>query len=178
MTPHLAETPVIETERLVLRAPTPADYPAWESFFLSDRARYVGGGPDFDEGRAWRAFASFFGHWAMRGCGIFAIEDRRTRANVGAIGPWYPAGTPEKEISWSIWDPAFEGSGRMAEAARAVLAHVFADLGWTTAVSYIDGKNTRSVALATRLGASVDASARGPHPDDIVYRHPRPEARA
>ena len=172
MTPHLADTPVIETERLVLRAPAPEDYPAWESFFLSDRARFVGGGPDLDEGRAWRAFASFFGHWVLRGCGVFAIEDKRTRANVGGIGPWYPTGWPEKELGWTIWDPAFEGTGRMTEAGRAVLAHVFGDLGWTTA------SNTRSVALAERLGASIDADARGPHPDDIVYRHPHPEARA
>jgi RimJ/RimL family protein N-acetyltransferase len=175
LTPRLTATPVLETERLILRAPEAKDYPAWESFFLADRARFVGGGPEHDEGRAWRAFASLIGHWALRGFGVFAIEDRRTRANVGSVGPWFPAGWPEKEIGWTVWDPAFEGTGRMAEAARAVLGHVFRDLGWTTAVSYVDRDNARSIALAERLGAKVDATARAPGAGDLVYRHPRTE---
>ena len=42
----------------------------------------------------------------------------------------------------------------MAEATRAVLAHLRDDRGWTRAVSYIAPDNERSVALAMRLGAT------------------------
>ena len=63
-----------------------------------------------------------------------------------------------------------------AEAARAVLAHVFGTLGWTTAVSYISPQNARSIALAERLGAVRDAGAAGPAESDLVFRHSPPGA--
>jgi RimJ/RimL family protein N-acetyltransferase len=58
-----------------------------------------------------------------------------------------------------------------------VRAHAFRDLGWTTAVSYIDPDNARSIALAERLGAVRDRGARQPVFDKpcLVYRH-SPEA--
>lgn len=179
MTPHLAGTPMLETERLILRAPLPQDYPAWEPFFLSPRGTFIGGGPGHDAGRAWRAFASIIGHWAIRGCGPFVLSRRADGAPLGACGPWFPELWPEREIGWTLWDPANEGRGIMAEAAGAVIAHAFADLGWNTAVSYIDPKNARSIALAERLGAAPDPDAVVPDEDDtLVYRHPAPERRA
>ncbi len=173
MNPHLTNTPVLETDRLILRAPAPQDFPVWESFFLSDRGFFIGGGPEQDEGRAWRGFASIIGHWVMHGCGVFALTRRDTGTAIGGCGPWYPALWPEREISWSVWDAGAEGQGFMAEAAAAVLAHVSTDLGWPTAVSYIDPDNKRSRALAQRMGAVIDPSATAPasisHVD--VYRH-------
>lgn len=180
MTARLADTPVLETPRLILRAPQASDYPAWESFFLSDRATFIGGGTQFDSGRAWRAFAAITGHWSLRGCGVFVLTDRDSGAPLGGCGPWYPELWPEREVGWTLWTPAAEGRGLMAEAAQAVLDHVYTVLGWTTAVSYIDPKNTRSIALAERLGATHDAAARGPQTgaerDDftLVYRHAAP----
>ena len=64
----------------------------------------------------------------------------------------------------------------LTSAAEAARTHVFETLGWDTAVSYIDPQNARSIALAERLGAVRDDSAARPHPDDLVYRHPKPEA--
>jgi RimJ/RimL family protein N-acetyltransferase len=40
-------------------------------------------------------------------------------------------------------------------------------------VSYIDRNNSRSIALAERLGAVPDPDAATPdNSDDLVYRHP------
>ncbi|WP_172292271.1 GNAT family N-acetyltransferase [Pseudoruegeria sp. HB172150] len=177
MTVSLTGTTRLETERLILRAPEPIDYPVWEAFFLTDRATFIGGGPEHDKGRAWRAFCSLMGHWLMNGCGVFAMIDRDSGAVLGSCGPWFPSLWPEREIGWTVWDPAAEGKGYMAEAATAIIAHVFNDLRWDTAVSYIDPKNTRSMALAERLGATVDANAVSPFDDGtLVYRHPAPDA--
>ena len=67
----------------------------------------------------------------------------------------------------------------MAEAARAVIAHAFRDLKWSTAVSYIDPNNTRSTALAERLGARPDPQAAYPgEPPIVVWRHPAPKEAA
>lgn len=177
MTARLTGTPVLETARFTLRAPVPQDYPIWRDFFLSPRATFIGGGPGFDEGRAWRAFASLIGHWAIHDFGLFAIEDRATGKAIGATGPWFPDLWPEPEIGWSVWNPAAEGTGAMAEAAQAVLDHLFDDRGWTTTVSYIDPGNARSIALAERLGATRDDTAARPAPGDLVFRHIPAKAR-
>ena len=41
MTPHLASTPVLTTERLTLRAPLPQDFPAFAAFLSSPRSQFV-----------------------------------------------------------------------------------------------------------------------------------------
>jgi len=178
VTPHLADTPVLTTERLVLRAPAPADYAAWKEFYLTDRAGFVGGGTDVTAGQAWRAFAATLGHWAIHGHGTFTVTDRATGRPVGGVGPWYPDGWPEPEIGWMIWTPEAEGKGVAAEATLAVRRHVYRDLGWRGAVSYIDRNNPRSIALAERLGCRVDEGAAKPEVDAqlMVFRHPGPEA--
>ncbi len=176
MTVLLSGTPVLQTQRLTLRVPGPQDYPAWEAFFLSPRAVFVGGGPEFDRGRAWRTFASLVGHWALRGYGVFAMALNEDEPAIGACGPWHPADWPEKEISWTLWSDAYEGHGYMTEAAAAVIPHVYDTLGWDSAVSYIDPANARSIAVAERLGAVRDATAETPRGETLVYRHPRPDA--
>lgn len=177
MTPHLAGTPVLTTDRLTLRAPVMADWPAWRDFVASDRSRYIGG--PLDEGKAWRAFGHIAGMWALRGYGSFAFTLKGSDAPLGMTGPWYPADWPERELGWTLWTPEAEGKGYAREAAEAARAHAFHDLGWNTAVSYIDPDNARSIALAERLGAWRDDTAA--YPGDrpcLVYRHPTPEASA
>ena len=82
----------------------------------------------------------------------------------------------EKELGWTIWDAADEGEGYVTEAARATREHVYRDLGWETAVSYIHLDNARSIAVAERLGCVRDDAADSPGDDgtDLVYRHPAP----
>lgn len=162
---------VLRTERLILRRPQVDDLNAWQTFFVSNRAVFIGGGPSKDEELGWRAFATLLGHWRLNKCGplVVVLADKP----IGAVGPWYPAGWPEKELSWSIWSAEHEGFGFAEEAARRVREHVFADLRWPTAVSYIARENGRSIALAERLGCVHDKRARAPDGDpSLVYRHP------
>jgi len=166
---HLAGTPTLETERLILRAPGPQDWETCRDFLCSDRARYVGG--PYDLGAAWRLNAAEIGHWVARGWGSFILCLKGTDAGIGLAGPWYPANWPEREIGWMLWRAEAEGKGYAAEAARATLAHAFGPLGWKTAVSYIDPENARSISLAERLGAVRDDAAARVDPEDVVYRH-------
>ncbi|WP_099827056.1 GNAT family N-acetyltransferase [Oceaniglobus indicus] len=168
---------LLVTEHFTLRRPQASDLTPWTGFYLSERGAWNGGGRDSDEGRAWRMFAAFIGHWEIHGFGPFVIETAGTGSPVGMTGPWFPASHPEPEILWNAWSTQTEGTGTMAEATREVLRHVFEDLQWTTAVSYVDPGNTRSLRLAERLGATVDADAPRPHPDDRVLRHPNPGQR-
>ncbi|PKP69042.1 MAG: N-acetyltransferase [Alphaproteobacteria bacterium HGW-Alphaproteobacteria-4] len=168
----LTGTPVLETERLVLRAPGPADWPQWLAYFGTERSRYSGGPLAAD--RAWRAFCHHLGHWVMRGYGSFAVTLKGGADAIGLVGPYHPIDWPEPEIGWALWNPMHQGKGLAFEAATASLDFVFRTLRWRTVVSYIDPTNLRSVALARRLGAMPDPVAPRPHPDDLVFRHRNP----
>lgn len=167
--------PVIETERLILRGIGPEDAEACIAFMISSRAEYIGRKKDRRE--AWRTVATLIGHWTLRGYGPWAVADRGDNRILGVIGPWCPEGWPEAEMSWSVFAEA-EGRGIAREAALAARDHAYRELGWKTAVSYIDPENARSIRLAQTLGAVLDPDA--PHPDFdgdacVIYRHPAPE---
>ncbi|MFT6451713.1 MAG: RimJ/RimL family protein N-acetyltransferase [Halocynthiibacter sp.] len=159
----------IETDRLILRKPDARDTAAYVDFFSSERAKYI---EVMRADDAWRAFATEIGHWEIRGWGMFTVclKDAEDTP-IGLVGPWFPAGWPEKEIGWMMY-PNAEGHGFAYEAASATLQHAINDLGWESAVSYIDKNNARSIKLAERLGAKIDAQAQGPKQKNLqVYRH-------
>lgn len=170
----LSHAPVIETERLVLRAPHAGDWPRWRDMLRTDRAQFIRKG-EADDANAWRGFGHLIGHWVLRGFGSFVVTIKGDDHALGSVGPWYPHGWPEREIGWAIWSPDAEGKGIAFEAATAARSHVFNALGWDTAVSYIAFENTRSIALAERLGAVLDTDAATPNDAPChVYRHPHP----
>jgi RimJ/RimL family protein N-acetyltransferase len=170
----MSDSPRLETDRLILRPPGAQDFETWAAFKAGPRARMAGGVQDRAE--AWRFFGHMVGHWSLRGFGWFVVTDRQSDASLGLVGAHFPEGWPEKELGWTIWSAADEGKGFAFEAAVAARDWVYRDLGWPTAVSYIDPANARSVALARRLGAVEDPHAARVHPEDLVFRHPAPEA--
>lgn len=174
----LAATPSLTTRRLILRAPQAQDFPHWQTFAQSDRAAFVGG--PMTEANAWRAFCHVIGMWVLRGYGTFIIQLKDDPTPIGMCGPWYPLDWPEAELGWSLWQPEAEGQGFAFEATSAARDHAFSALGWTSAVSYIDPANSRSIALAKRLDARPDASAARPFPADdvLAFRHRKPASAA
>jgi RimJ/RimL family protein N-acetyltransferase len=176
--PALSGTPVLVTERLVLRAPGPQDWPAAHAFFASPRSTFIRDGVEMDDSKCWRAFCHLIGTWVARGYGSFVITEQGNDRALGLTGPWHPIEWPEREIGWTIWADDAEGKGIAFEAASAARDHAFRDLGWQTAVSYIHPDNARSIALAERLGGVLDPDAprfsdRG---NDLIYRHPIPKS--
>lgn len=165
--------PRLETERLILRRPAGRDAATVMEFFRTDRAEHVGGQQTV--GGAWRNFAAELGHWEILDFGMWAVTLKGDDQIIGLVGAWYPADWPETEIGWLIFD-GYEGHGYAYEAAQAAIRHAFETLGWDTAVSYIAPANDRSIALAERLGATLDPDAPQPKPDHpcLIYRHPRP----
>ena len=117
--------------------------------------------------------------WELMGHGSWGI-DSRDGAFLGQIGILRPPHCPEAEIGWTLLENA-EGKGYAFEAAGAVLSWAWQE-GFETLVSYIAPENTRSIALAERLGAERDTQASLPEgesaSDTFVYRHVRPTAEA
>jgi RimJ/RimL family protein N-acetyltransferase len=164
--------PIITTERLVLRGPEPGDFDPIAGFY-ADAPRSTGFGGPLDRTEAWRWFASMIGHWALHGYG-FWMADTLDGQTIGMVGIWGPEGWPEPELGWAMFENG-EGKSYAFEAAQAIRAHAYGVLGFTTLSSNILPGNHRSVALAKRLGASLERTYENvSHGTEMVYRHPSP----
>ena len=165
--------PQLETERLLLRAPRESDFEAMQDYLALERTKFIGG--PYDETATWRTLLSMLGHWQLKGYGFWQIEHWQTGRLAGAVGFINHFDWPEPELGWSVHHD-FEGQGIAYEAALAARAFGESALGLTQVVSFIVPENTRSAALAHRLGATLEKSMtiRGTECD--VYRHPKPEA--
>ena len=166
--------PTLETERLILRPQRAEDFEAVATFFADeDRSRGFGGPQSRNE--AWRWFASVIGHWALRGYGFWMVDTRQGE-HVGMVGLWAPEGWPEPELGWVMFENG-EGRGYACEAATAARDYAYADLGFTKLSSNIFPGNTRSQALARRLGAQLERTYENvTHGTEEVWRHPAPES--
>lgn len=129
------------------------------------------GGP-YDRRGAWGLFCHDVAQWSLFGHGALMI-DLPGVACVGQVGINHGPLFPEKELGWLIY-AGHEGRGYASEAAAALRDWAFGQLGLETLVSYVDPRNQRSIAVAERLGAHLDASADRANPGDLVYRHGRP----
>jgi len=166
-----AVIPTFESDRLRYRAFREDDFEPLARFFADDVSRFYGG--PCDRVTAWRKFAAYPGHWAIRGFGPWAVERKDTNAFIGLVGPWFPEGWVEREITWALM-PGHHGHGYATEAAATTLQAAYDILGWTTAISVVVKENTASAAVAARLGATVERQIdfRGSVAD--VWRHQPP----
>ena len=166
--------PVLQTERLTLRAPEWRDFDDYAAFRGSDRTKLLGG--PFTRAQAFTQLAEIAGHWVLRGFGRWIVADRETDLALGVVGLYYPEGWPEPEIAWSLFENG-EGRGIAHEAALAARNYAYQTLGWTTAISLIDPTNSRSVALAKRMGCTDGETY---HHETLgkmyIWRHPSPDA--
>jgi RimJ/RimL family protein N-acetyltransferase len=162
--------PTLHTQRLTLRAPAARDLPAATRFWASDRSVMMGG-PWTAEATA-AEFPDLLDQWVQHGFGMFVVTLKGADDAIGLIGPFYPAGHPEPELAWSLWDATHEGHGYAREAAIMARDWFFASTAHATAVSYTHPDNARSHHLAEVLGATIDAAAPCPYPPPVrVYRH-------
>jgi len=146
--------PSLETERLRLRPISPADADAHCALMAdADVARFLTSDAR-PQGRAaaWRAFASYLGHWRIRGYGFFSVLEKSSGDWVGRVGPWRPEGWPGIECGWAIARSHW-GKGYAPEAAVATIRWIFEaqpDLG--RIISLIDPDNAASQAVARKVG--------------------------
>ena len=116
--------------------------------------RYVGDRrvPTLQE--SWRAVAGWIGHWALRGYGQWAIEERASGQFIGRAGIINPADWPGPEVGYLLGRPWW-GRGYATEAAGATMDWGFRQIGFADLLSLIDPDNQASIAVATRLGESL-----------------------
>ena len=165
----LSTAPTLTTERLVLRGPERDDLPELTRFMTSAPSMKAQG-ETVTAQQAWFGFLIGIGHWHWHGFGFFTVVEQKTGQPVGRVGLIKHSDWPDIELAWHLFEGA-EGRGLATEAAMAVIDWACKDLELENLFSYIDCANTRSQAVAKRLGAVTDGT-RAPHePDAEIWVH-------
>ena len=161
------------TPRLRLRAFVQGDLDAYAAMCAdAEVMRHIGAGGPVGRDMAWRAMAVFLGQWALLGYGMWAIERRSDGRLIGRAGFLNPEGWPGNELGWLLARDAW-GQGFAFEAASAALAFGRRELGLNgELISLIRDANTRSIALAERLGAVNTGPIEFLGGQALVFRHP------
>lgn len=170
MTDALTQAPTLTTERLTLRGPTRADVAAFTRFVTTNpqMAEQDDLGSERD---AWYAFLAGVGHWHWRGYGFFVLQTHDDTTPLGRVGPILHTGWEAPELAWHLYE-GHTGHGYATEAATRIRQWAAQACGLTRLVSYIHHANSRSQAVATRLGA-LNTEKRADHNSDCdVWQHP------
>ena len=177
---------MIETERLVLRPPTPEDAPFLRELHCDPVAmEFIGG--VHPKAAADPAFVvrRWLERWDDNGCGPFSVIRRhdgrwlgRTGILVWDVRSWThttfaSAGEhAQPELGWALAREHW-GNGYATEAVRAVRDWAYVELQPARLVSAISPGNARSQRLAERLGCTpgetVNLFDGGPH---VLWEHP------
>lgn len=154
---HEVAAPVIETQRLRLRAHRREDLPQCVAMWADPIVTRFIGGTASTEQRTWARLLSYVGHWALMGFGFWVIEERESGDFVGEIGfadfkrdgaPLLRAGP---ELGFALL-PRFHGKGYATEAVRAVLAWGDERLTAGKCMCLVDAQNAASLHVLQKFG--------------------------
>jgi RimJ/RimL family protein N-acetyltransferase len=162
----------IETKRLILRTFQESDWQDLHAYYSDPVCTQYTVGKPLTEGGTWRILAGMIGHWQMRGYGPYAVVERNSGRVVGPVGLWYPVDWPEPEIKWALVRE-YWGRGYACEAATAVNKMAIEMLPEIQLISFINGENLPSIALAKRVGAKFEKTMPFRKGEWHVYRHQR-----
>ena len=151
------EAPVVETERLVLRAHRVEDFPECAAMWAAPEVvRHITGRPSTGE-EAWARLLRYAGHWALLGFGYWAIEEKASGRFAGEAGFADYKRTIElafkdaPEIGWVV-APWAQGRGYATEAVRAVVTWGDRHLAATRTWCMVAPEHRASIRVAEKCG--------------------------
>lgn len=165
----MTPAPTLTTARLELRGPQKRDLAAFSAWVTTSARMDVVGGQGTARD-AWRGFIAGIGHWQWHGYGFFTVTERASGVATGRVGIINHIEWPQPELAWHMFD-GFEGRSYAFEAACAVRDWAGRTLGLEPLISLISPANSRSLALATRLGAVEERRDVVDDESVIVFRH-------
>lgn len=149
--------PLLETERLILRAPDAGDLEASTAMWSNPQVvRHIGGRP-FGREEVWSRILRARGLWAMLGYGYWAVYERGSGRFVGDIGfadfhrDFEPSIEGVPEMGW-VLDPWCHGRGYASEAGQAAIGWIEASLPTADQACIIEPANALSLRLAVKFG--------------------------
>jgi RimJ/RimL family protein N-acetyltransferase len=152
----MSVVPVLETERLRLRAHTVDDFPAVLAMWSNpDVTRYMG--PPMTETRAWTNLSMVAGQWTLLGFGFWAVEERSTGRFAGECGFHdlkRPLGDRMRDVPEAGWvfDVHAQGRGYASEAMAAAIAWGDTTFASARTVCLINNENAASFRVAKKCG--------------------------
>ncbi|MCO4317085.1 GNAT family N-acetyltransferase [Phyllobacterium sp. 21LDTY02-6] len=153
----MKETPIIETERLVLRGHRRDDLERLHELWSHPVVyRHISGEPSSPE-RSWGRLLQYIGMWQAIGYGFWAMEEKATGRYIGDAGfadfnrVMEPAFGEVPEMGWVV-SPEVHGKGYAVEALTKMLEWGKANLAARSARCIISPDNSASIKLARRCG--------------------------
>jgi RimJ/RimL family protein N-acetyltransferase len=149
--------PVLETERLILRAHQRDDLADLIAMWGDPQVVRFIGGRAFTPEECWWRLLRYVGHWDVLGFGYWAARERATGRFVGDVGladlhrDIVPPLGEVPEAGW-VLAPWAHGKGLATEAMQAVLAWGDRTLPADHSVCLIDVGHAASVRVAEKLG--------------------------
>jgi RimJ/RimL family protein N-acetyltransferase len=146
--------PEFETEQLRLRGHRLSDFDAFAAIWADPIVNRYFGSPLSTED-AWTKFLRYTGHWAMRGFGFWALEEKATGRYAGELGfadfkrEIVPPLPNVPEAGWVLASWA-HGKGYATEALRPALAWI--DSQSPRTVCLIAADNSPSLRVAEKCG--------------------------
>src|SRR5579871_359596 len=151
------DIPVLETERLILRGHTRADFASYAVMWADPAFVQFSGGTPLSKEDAWARFLRPLGHWHLLEFGFWAIEEKLSRRFVGDVGvaehqrEIEPSLQGIPEIGWALVVHA-QGKGYATEAARAAVQCGDMRFGRVRTACTIHPTNLASVRVAEKCG--------------------------
>jgi RimJ/RimL family protein N-acetyltransferase len=175
--PGNTDVPVIETERLRLRAHRSDDYADCVAMWSDPVVvRYTIGEPSPPQ-RTWIRILAYRGHWALLSFGYWAVEEKTSGRYVGELGfanfkrDIVPSIDGVPELGWAL-APQFHGKGYATEALRAAVAWGDHHFEQRRTVCIIHRDNHRSFRIAEKLGYIAIFSATGSEESNVILARP------
>ncbi|RLZ03357.1 N-acetyltransferase [Kocuria tytonicola] len=164
---------MIETPRLLLRRPRPADVDAVHAYrSRADVARYLSAGTWSQQktDEELRAYATA----QLNGPGdelVLLAELRTTRGIVGEVGLTWADSHDAAEIGY-VFNPAYGGRGLATEAVSGVISAALGAWGFAQVSARTDVDNRTSRLLCERVGMTLTAhslSTDGRNVEEVTY---------
>lgn len=169
------ETPIIETERLRLRAAKMRDFDGFAAMWADEETVRFIGGTVRTRSESWIRFIGLPGMWPLMGYGYWIFADRVTDRFVGAGGlSWFDRGLPlldgVPEAGWAFAADTW-GKGYASEAMNAALRWADTVLAASEVRCIINPGHGASERVAAKLGfALVGAEQLGDEPINVYAR--------
>lgn len=166
----------IETERLVLRPYTEADFDALHALYSdASVARWLYDGPSTVDETEARLRRKRDGHSLSEEQGLSAAVELRDGTYVGDVGLFYMAPAQHRSIELGFsFAPAHQGNGYATEAARALVDWAFS-VGLHRVYGRLEPRNVASARVLEKLGMRREAHlvenewVKGEWQSELVY---------
>ena len=161
------QVPMIETPRLRLRGPRPADFPDSTALWSDPVVTRFTSGKPLSEEEVWGRLLRYIGHWTWMGFGYWMVEEKETGRFAGEVGfsDWKREIKPSlqglPELGW-VLAPRVHGQGYATEAACAVIQWAHSHLLQRTSSS---GDGSLEDLIAPELRSARMTSII--HPDNV-----------